>query len=179
VREDPSVFLVTGISAAGKSTVGDLLARRFERGVHVKGDIFRRMVVSGYVDIDLDDAPAAHSDLDLRYRIGAATADAYFDAGFTVVLQDIVLGDYLHRYVSYVRSRPLSVVALTPRPEVVAAREAARSKTAYPGGSFTIEYLDEVLRSGTHRLGLWIDNSDQTPDETVDEILSRLDEARV
>ena len=44
-----SVFLVTGIPAAGKSTVADGLARRFARSVHVRGDEFRRMVVSGRV----------------------------------------------------------------------------------------------------------------------------------
>lgn len=39
------VVLITGISASGKSTVAELLAQRFDRGVHVKGDVFRRMVV--------------------------------------------------------------------------------------------------------------------------------------
>ncbi|MBA3718523.1 MAG: hypothetical protein H0W87_09905 [Actinobacteria bacterium] len=41
------LFLLTGPSAAGKSTVGRLLARRFERGVHLEGDVFRRSIVSG------------------------------------------------------------------------------------------------------------------------------------
>jgi len=41
------MVLITRIPAAGKSTVADLLARRFERGVHVKGDVDRRTVVAG------------------------------------------------------------------------------------------------------------------------------------
>jgi adenylate kinase family enzyme len=41
------MVLITGIPAAGKSTVADLLARRFEQGVHVKGDIYPRMIVAG------------------------------------------------------------------------------------------------------------------------------------
>jgi hypothetical protein len=44
-----SVFLPTGIPAAGKSTVADRLARPFARSVRVRGDDFRRMVVSGRV----------------------------------------------------------------------------------------------------------------------------------
>jgi hypothetical protein len=36
-----------------------------------------------------------------------------------------------------------------------------------------------VLRDRTPRLGLWLDSSDQTPDETVDAVLDRLDEALV
>ena len=137
------------------------------------------MVVSGYVSMNLDDKLEAHGDLDLRYRIAAAAADTYAGAGFTVVLQDIVIGDYLSRYVSYVKTSPLHVVVLVPRPDVVAAREAARSKTAYRPGSYTVEQLDHALRTATPRVGLWVDNSDQTPDETAAEILTRKDEALV
>jgi ABC-type multidrug transport system ATPase subunit len=41
------VFLLTGPQAAGKTTVARLLAGRFERGVHLEGDVFRRFVVAG------------------------------------------------------------------------------------------------------------------------------------
>jgi adenylylsulfate kinase-like enzyme len=46
-----TVFLVTGIQAAGKSTVAQALAERLERSVHVRGDLFRRMVVNGGVEM--------------------------------------------------------------------------------------------------------------------------------
>ena len=36
------VWLVTGVQAAAKSTVADLLARQFDRGVHVRGGQFYR-----------------------------------------------------------------------------------------------------------------------------------------
>ncbi|MER7129260.1 hypothetical protein [Streptosporangium saharense] len=40
--------------------------------------------------------------------------------------------------------------------------------------------LDAVLRERTPRLGLWLDTSEQTPEETVEEILARAwTEARV
>jgi len=67
-----------------------------------------------------------------------------------------------------IRTRPCLLVVLCPRPEVVAGREAARRKTGY--GSWTIGALDRELRA-TERIGLWLDNSDQTPDETVAAIL--------
>ena len=35
-----------------------------------------------------------------------------------------------------------------------------------------METLDAGLRNDTPRIGLWLDSSDQTPDETVDEILA-------
>jgi hypothetical protein len=173
------VFFVTGISAAGKTTVGELLASRFPHGVHVKGDVFRRMIVSGRVPMRPGPSPEARRQLELRYRLGAQTADAYFDAGFTVVLQDIAVGEFLAPYVEALHGRPRHVVVLVPRVGVVAAREEARPKTAYRPDGVSMEELDTVLRTETPRIGLWLDNSDQTPDETVDEILVRKNEARV
>lgn len=44
----PKRFVVTGIMAAGKSTVAQTLAARFERSAHVRGDSFRKAAVNGY-----------------------------------------------------------------------------------------------------------------------------------
>ena len=166
-----AVFFLTGVPGAGKSTVADLLARRFDRGVHVNGDVFRRMVVSGAVPMSPEAAEEAWDQLRLRYRLAAAVADGYFDAGFTVVVQDVVAGPVLSEYVSFIRSRPLFVIVLAPRPEVVAAREVARTKTGYDNG-WDIEEFDAGFRATTPPLGAWIDSSEQTQ-ETVDEILTR------
>ena len=172
--------LITGVSASGKSTVAELLAQRFERGVHVKGDVFRRMVVAGRQEMTSAPSDDAWRQLRLRYRLGAATADAYHGAGFSVVVQDIVIGPVLAEYVAAIESRPLIVVVLAPRVEVVAQREQARRKTAYRDGFNSIRELDAALRDQTPTIGLWLDNSDQTPSETVEEIVARgLDEGRV
>src|SRR5580765_5173207 len=93
------LVLITGISASGKSTVADLLARRFERGVHVKGDIYRRMVVAGRHEMTSAPSDEAWRQLRLRYLLGAATADRYHEAGFSVVVQDVVIGSVLADYV--------------------------------------------------------------------------------
>ncbi|HEY2691066.1 MAG TPA: hypothetical protein VGJ50_21690 [Streptosporangiaceae bacterium] len=63
------------------------------------------------------------------------------------------------------------MVVLAPQPGAIAAREAARAKTAY--GPFAVSQLDEVLRRETPHAGLWLDTSDQAPAETDAEILAR------
>lgn len=166
-----AVVLITGIQAAGKSTVAQLLAERLPRSVHVRGDLFRRMVVGGRVDMAPDPSAEAVRQLRLRHRLTAMACDEYFREGFNVVAQDVVLGDHLAEMTEHIRSRPLLVVVLAPRPEAVAAREAARGKDAY--GRWTIDLLDRGLRTETPRLGLWLDTSGQTPGETVAEILRR------
>ena len=173
-----TVFLVTGIQAAGKSTVAQALAERFERSVHVRGDLFRRMVVNGRVEMGPPDPPAeALRQLRLRHALAAQVADGYADAGFTVVLQDIALGPLLTDLATAIRTRPCYVVVLAPRADVVRkrdeARQAARGKIAYKPGDESAADLDAYLRRETPRIGLWLDTSEQTVDETVEEILTR------
>lgn len=174
----PAVYLITGIPAAGKSTVAQRLAERFPRSAHVRGDLFRRMVAGGRAEMTAEPSPEAVRQLRLRHELTARVIDGYAEAGLTVVAQDNLLGEYLPWTVGRVRSRPLYVIALLPRPEVVAARDRARAKTAYD--RWTVTPLDEELRHRTPRLGLWLDTSEQTPEQTVAEILRRAPaEARV
>jgi cytidylate kinase len=177
--DEHAMVFVTGISAAGKSTVGELLAQRFARGVHVRGDVFRRMVLSGREEMTSEPSDEALRQLRLRYRLGAMVADEYFDAAFSVVVQDIVLGADLAAYVGSIRSRPLYVVVLLPESRTVEARDAGRQKTAYGPGRPPVAELDRALRDATPRIGLWLDTSRMSPEESVDEIARRADEARV
>jgi len=173
-----TVFLVTGIQAAGKSTVAQALAERFERSVHVRGDLFRRMVVNGRAEMGpVNPSAEAIRQLRLRYALAASVADRYADAGFTVILQDIVLGEHLADMVAAIHTRPLHVVVLAPRADVVCrrdeARQAARGKVAYKAGGEGVAELDAHLRQETPRIGLWLDTSEQTVNETVEEIVTR------
>ncbi|MGW0813713.1 AAA family ATPase [Streptomyces viridiviolaceus] len=172
------VVLVTGVMAAGKSTVAQALAERLPRAAHVRGDVFRRMIVSGRKEYVPGADGESEAQLRLRYRLSAATADGYAEAGFTAVVQDVVLGPDLAAYVRLVRTRPLHVVVLAPAPEAVAAREARRPKTGY-GAGWTVGALDRALRESTPRLGLWLDTSELTVARTVEAILAGAQRARV
>jgi hypothetical protein len=135
------------------------------------------MVVNGGAGMTPDLDEEAVRQLHLRYRLAAATADLYFQEGFTPVVQDVVLGTDLELFAGLIRSRPLHVVVLAPDAAAVERREAERAKTGY--GAWTVAQLDEALRRDTPRLGLWLDTSSQTPAETVDEIIARAAEAAV
>jgi chloramphenicol 3-O-phosphotransferase len=155
-----------------------MLAEQLPQSVHVKGDVFRRMVVNGRADMTPEFSLEATRQLRLRYQLTATVSDAYFETGFTVIAQDVILGEYLSEMVSMIRGRPLLVVVLAPQLTTIATREATRGKVAY--GRWTIDQLDDVLRHRTPRLGLWLDTSAQTPAETLNEILTRAwTEARV
>lgn len=170
---DGGVVVVTGVQASGKSTVAQALAERLPRSVHLRGDAFRRCVVRGRVLMTPGAGPEALAQLGLRHRLTALCADEYARAGFTVVVQDILIGEHLVRMTEDIATRPLAVVVLAPGPAAVKAREAGRTKTAY-GPDWTVRDLDRLLRARTpHDLGLWLDTSGWTVERTVDEILAR------
>ena len=170
---EPEIILITGIMASGKSTVAQALAERLPKSVHLRGDIFRRMIVNGRLEMTPGAPDEALRQLQLRYELAALTADRYCDAGFTVVYQDVILGPILSEVVERLqRNRRVAVVVLTPSPDIVAQREAGRGKTGY--GEWTPAMLDHGLRTDTPRIGLWLDTSALTVAQTVDAILSQL-----
>lgn len=170
----PAAVIITGISAAGKSTVAQALAERLPKSAHLRGDAFRRMIVNDRADIRPDQQEAAVEQLRLRHRLTAQALDTYVAAGFTAVAQDVLLGPMLEEIVSNVATRPLGVVVLCPSVDAVKAREKYRDKAGY--ADWTVEELDRGLHEQTARIGLWLDNSEQTVGETVHEILCRLPE---
>jgi hypothetical protein len=175
------VWLIAGVQAAGKSTVAELLSSQFEHGVHVRGGQFYRWATRGWVRAGDNAQPEeARRLLDLRYRLSALVADEYCAAGFSTVVQDNIFAEDVSTWLETVASRPRHLVVLRPTIAVVAEREALRTattgKVAYRPGEFTVEHLDNAL-ARTARIGLWIDTSFQTPQETVDEILERAAEA--
>ena len=166
-----AILLITGIQAAGKSTVAQQLAERLPHSVHLRGDVFRRMVVSGRAEMSPEPSEEAVRQLRLRHRLTAQAADEYFTSGFTVIAQDVVLGEHLTELAAQIKTRPLMLVVLAPTSEAIAAREAGRGKDAYD--DWAVAGLNKVLHEETPRVGLWLDTSGQTPDQTVDEILGR------
>lgn len=163
------VYLITGVMASGKSSVAQRLAERLPRAVHLRGDVFRRMIVSGREDMSADAGEAAFAQLRLRYRLTADAARRYFEAGFDVVIQDNYYGEMLPYMAGLLAGLPVAVVVLCPSARVVAAREAARDKKGY--GGFDVDALWESFMRDTPRIGLWIDSSDLTVDETARRIL--------
>lgn len=176
VNHQPQIVLITGNMAAGKSSVAQALAERLPKSVHLRGDIFRRMIVNGQAEMTSNLSAEAYQQLQLRYHLAATVARQYLQAGFTVVYQDIIIGSALSEVIAAFDDVPLSAIVLCPSPEVVAARDAARSKTGYTDETM-VDAFDRILRTETPRLGYWLDNSNLTVAETVDRILKHLSQS--
>jgi predicted kinase len=162
--------------ASGKSTVAQAVAERLPHSVHLRGDTFRKMIVSGRAELEPDTMAAGQKQLALRHEITAMVAAKYVQAGFSVVLQDILLGDHLARLAGALSALDCGVVVLAPTIAEIEARERNRTKKGYR--AWTPEELSRALETTPH-IGLWLDTTDLSVAETVDAIFARVNEAKI
>lgn len=158
--------------ASGKSTVAELMAKKIKRSVHLRGDIFRKMIVSGREEMSEKPSKEAESQLDLRYQLTAKVAKGYSNAGFTVIVQDNYYGEKLPYILELLTPEKVEPIVLTPTADVIREREHNRGKSGYIG--FDVDSLHKEFLKTTPRIGLWIDNSKEQPHETVEHIMNKL-----
>ena len=161
-----------------------MLAARFRRGAYIEGDVLWQMVVAGRVDMADPPSDEARQQLGLRYQHGAMLARSFVSAGFVAVHADNIYGTDVSDYLAAVEG-PKSLIVLRPSPDAVAQRERTRSANAYApwltdGRSLikAISQFDEWL-SRSPAVGLWVDSSALTPEQTVDQIVDRWNETAV
>jgi predicted kinase len=174
-----ALFVISGVSAAGKSTVARLLAERFERGVCVPGDSIRAMMVNGRVDARPGSGAEALRQLALRYAGALSVADVFLSGGFDVVVEDVIVGPILRDFLDLVSVPEFHLVFLDPDAAAIQRRERARDRIAYGPGRWSVSGLQALLRQETDRIGLWLDTTRQNAEQTVEVILSDLDASRV
>ncbi len=157
--------------AAGKSTVAEAVARRLPRSVHLRGDVFRKMIVNGAAEMGPELSEEARAQLNLRHTLACEAARRYHEAGFSVVYQDIILGEALENVADRLADLSPLVVVLVADAEILADRDRKRQKSGY-SQDFPLQVLADAAARSTPRGGLWIDTSQMDVEAVVDHILA-------
>jgi predicted kinase len=174
-----ALFVISGVSAAGKSTVARLLAGRFERGVCVSGDAIHAMVLSGRRDMRPGAGEEELRQLMLRYAGALAVAAVYLKDGFDVVVEDVIIGPVLRDFLDLVPVPEVHLVFLDPDAAAVGRRERDRDGAAYRPDKWSVGGLQSLMREETERIGLWLDSTGLGADQTVEAILASREASRV
>ncbi|MFE6225219.1 MULTISPECIES: AAA family ATPase [unclassified Streptomyces] len=165
----PAALLLAGIPGSGKSTVSAALAARFARAAHIEVDHLQELIVSGGRWPTPEGDPEADRQILLRARNACLLAGSLAAAGFLPVMDDVVVRrSHLRYYREQMTAGPLHVVFLAPGPDTAWERNNARHKRLTTNWAF----LDEAMREELSGEGVWIDNSAQTVEETVDAVLA-------
>ena len=160
------------------------LATRFDRAAFIEGDVLWKMVVAGAVDMSADPEPEALRQLALRYRHAALLCESFVANGFTAVHAENMYGPTVEEHLRSLTCEA-SLVVLRPDAETIEQRERDRGTDAYaPWINPQVTRVDAIRQfdqwlAETPPIGLWIDTSNLTVEQTVDHILQHWADAAV
>jgi adenylylsulfate kinase-like enzyme len=166
--------IVTGMPAAGKTTITSLAAALMPRAAQVSGDAVNLMIRSGYVWFMGQPSEQALRQDELCNRNMCSLANNFVDFGFTV-LMDTVLADRceLDFFIALMSPRPVRLVVLDPGIDVCRRRNAGRDpETQFDFDGY--ERLGADMRREFGDIGWWLDTSASTAAQTADGLVAEL-----
>jgi cytidylate kinase len=162
------LIVVTGPPGAGKSTVAQILANRFDPSALVAGDAFFAMVLRGYIDPWTE---AAHRQNEVVVVAAAAAAGRITEGGYTVVFDGVIGPWFLDTFLAATGLDEVHCVMLLPPEQVCLQRVQSRAGHGFSEPTAARHMYGEFARAANSRLG--VVRSTETP-ETVATTIAEL-----
>jgi chloramphenicol 3-O-phosphotransferase len=149
--------------------VARIVAEKLPRSAHIESDAIQDLIISGRKHPGEEPREESERQLRLRERNIAALIDNFAGEGFVVVVDDVIAYHArLNRYLEVIKTRPVYMAVLAPPLNIALARDLARPEKTV---GHLWAHLDAVIRSEMCGVGLWVDSSGMTEEQTADEVL--------
>ena len=168
------IYVISGVPGSGKTTVARELCARHPASLLISGDELREMVASGRATPIDGWSSETQQQFDLSWRTAAGMAARYADAGFIVVIDDVLREEDLRRqFYPELGERSVRRVLLKPPLATAIARNRERTTKDFDPERLVpiIERLHDSLAA---EIAGWvvIDTSALSIAETVDRTLA-------
>lgn len=169
------LVILTGPPNAGKSSTAEALCDRYDRMLHIDVGALRGFLRMGRLR-PWDASPSGRRQRELLIASACDMAHRFLDAGYGVVIDDVVTPDDLPAYRQALadRSAAAHLVVLLPALAVILSREGQRPTEWHRGGR--LEILHEQL-SQWNAVAV-LDPGDLPPELIADRVMALVAERR-
>jgi nucleoside-triphosphatase THEP1 len=167
---------ITGPTGAGKSTVGEAVAKRLERSVNIDADHIKHMIVSGfYVNkVNPQDSKGwGFSEWGLVGESIGLLAKNFLSQDYNVIINGYIDEPAWDAIENQVRID--FKVLLLPQVDMTISRDAGRVEDVRMGDETVREHHKHFLYDQYFHDFITLDTTDQSKDQTVSEVISILD----
>jgi broad-specificity NMP kinase len=162
------IIVISGTPGAGKSTVSKALAEKFKKSAYISVDEIRHMIIGGNV-APWDDTNGEQYKLIEKNFLDLA--NNFLNEGFVVIIDDVIGDEQVKRYKE--QFDEVYGFLLLPSKETLKKRDLLRDPEYQMAERIDVLYPE--FANVEHDVLKVIDSTDQTEEETVEEIYNILD----